>query len=120
MNDQDIEKEILNKCLTAPRVTPEHLNSVIANEQYYVFPGTTFTSCLLTLSNGFNVHGESACASPENFDYDLGKSIAKENAKNKIWVLEGYLLKDQISKGEVLESFTGGDGPAKGKPGGGS
>ena len=96
MNDQEIEKEIQDKGLTAPRVTQERLEEVIQSEQYHVFPGTTFTACLLTLSNGYTVLGESACASPENFNADFGRKIARENAKNKIWQLEGYLLKQKI------------------------
>ena len=96
MNDQAIEKEIQEKGLTAPRVTPQHIEDVIDSEQYHVFHGTTFTSCLLTLKNGFTVHGESACASPENFDAELGRKIARDNAKNKIWMLEGYLLRDNL------------------------
>ena len=114
MNNADIEKEIQAKGLTAARVTPEKLESVIESEQYYVFPGTTFTSCLLTLVNGFTVHGESACASPENFDVVLGEKIARDNAKNKIWMLEGYLLKDQMSNGSVNQLRTGGNAPTKG------
>ena len=103
MNDQDIEKEIKQKGLNAPRVTPEHIESVIVSEQYHVFEGATFTSCLLTLENGFTVHGESACASPENFDAELGRKIARDNAKNKIWMLEGYLLRQSLM---VLERNT--------------
>ena len=98
MNDQEIEKEIQEKGLTAPRVTPESIELKITSEQYYVFPGTTFTSCLLHLSNGFTVHGESACASPENFNQERGRKIARDNAKNKIWMLEGYLLRERFSE----------------------
>lgn len=97
MNDQMIEKEIQEKGLTAPRVTPQHLESVIVSEQYHVFQGSTFTACLLQLKNGYTVLGESACASPENFNADLGRKIARENAKNKIWQLEGYLLKERLT-----------------------
>ena len=96
MTDNQIEKEIQEKGLTAPRVTPEHLESVIVSEQYHVFPNSTFTACLLTLKNGYTVLGESACASPENFNAELGRKIARENAKNKIWQLEGYLLKERL------------------------
>lgn len=96
MNDQQIEKEIKEKGLTAPRVTPELIEFLIVKEQYHVFEGSTFTSCLLTLKNGFTVHGESACASPENFDAEIGAKIARDNAKNKIWMLEGYLLRDKL------------------------
>ena len=96
MTDHDVESEIQAKGLTAPRVTPDHIESVIVSEQYHVFQGTTFTSCLLTLKNGFTVHGESACASPENFDAELGRKIARDNAKNKIWMLEGYALRERL------------------------
>lgn len=96
MTDSQIEKEIQEKGLTAPRITPSHLEEVITSEQYHVFPNTTFTACLLTLANGYTVLGESACASPENFNAELGRKIARENAKNKIWQLEGYLLKQKL------------------------
>jgi len=96
MTDNEIEKEIQDKGLTAPRVTPDQLEQVIVSEQYHVFPNTTFTSCLLTLKNGYTVLGESACASPENFNADLGRKIARDNAKNKIWALEGYLLRSKL------------------------
>jgi len=96
MSNESIEKEIIEKGLTAPRITPSDIENAIIKEQYHVFDGSTFTSCLLTLKNGFNVHGESACASPENFDAELGIKIARDNAKNKIWALEGYLLKQRL------------------------
>ncbi|MFT3523419.1 Gp49 family protein, partial [Klebsiella pneumoniae] len=56
------------------------------------------TFCVLVLRNGFTVTGESACASPENFDPEIGRKIARENAVNKIWMLEGYLLKQRLSE----------------------
>lgn len=98
MTDQisDTEEYIRKNNLTAPRVTPERLEEVIVSEQYHVFPNTTFTACLLTLENCYTVLGESACASPENFDAALGRKIARDNAKNKIWQLEGYLLRQRL------------------------
>lgn len=96
MNESQIEKEIKAKGLVAPRITPEHLDRVIVSEQYHVFPNTTFTACLLTLENGYTVLGESACASVENFNAELGRKIARENARNKIWSLEGYLLRQRL------------------------
>jgi len=97
MNDQAIEQEIQDKGLTAPRVTPQRVDEVIIGEDYHVFPGTTLTVCCLTLANGFTVTGESACASPENFDAELGRKIARDNAKQKIWALEGYALRDRLA-----------------------
>lgn len=96
MTDCKYEQEIQDKGLTAPRVTPDRIESVIVSEQYHFFPNTTFTACLLTLENGYTVLGESACASPENFNAELGRKIARDNAKNKIWALEGYLLRQKL------------------------
>jgi len=98
MSEQSIEQEIQAKGLNAPRLTPEKIDAIIVSEVYHLFEGTTFIVCLLTMTNGFQVSGESACASPENFDVELGKKIARENARNKIWLLEGYLLKDKLYK----------------------
>lgn len=96
MSEHEIEKEIQEKGLNAPRLTPDLIDTAIVNEDYYVFPSTTVTVCCLTLRNGFNVTGESAAASPENFDEEIGRKIAFENARNKIWQLEGYLLKQKL------------------------
>jgi len=57
----------------------------------------SLTFCVLVLRNGFTVTGESACASPENFDAEIGRKIARANAVNKIWPLMGYALKSQLA-----------------------
>ena len=126
----DIEKEILDKGITAPRVTTKRIEEVVASEYYFTAADgvagaaeacalhcyhadvdTTkekaplppyqshrlLTFCVITLKNGFTVTGESACASPENFDAEIGRKIARQNAVNKIWQLEGYLLKQELS-----------------------
>lgn len=92
-----IEKEIQDKGLNAPRLTPALIDAQIVSETYYVFPGTTLTICALTLRNGFQVTGESAAASPSNFDEAIGRKIARDNARNKIWQLEGYLLRTRLA-----------------------
>lgn len=98
MNEENLEQEIQEKGLNAPRLCPADIDAAIASEDYHVFPGTTLTVCCLTLKNGFNVTGESAAASPENFNEEIGRKIARENARNKIWPLEGYLLKQRLSE----------------------
>ena len=95
-----IEAELKTKGLNAPRLSPEKIDSVIVGEAYHVFPGTTLTVCALTLRNGFQVTGESAAASPANFDEAIGRRIARDNARNKIWALEGYLLRNQLYYGD--------------------
>lgn len=102
-NELAIEQEIQAKNLTAPRLTPALIDAAIAAEQYHVFPGTTVTICVLTLRNGYNTVGHSAAASPENFDEELGRKIARENARNHIWQLEGYLLKQNLFTAQAKE-----------------
>lgn len=96
-DEQSIESEIQAKGLTAPRLTPDLIDAKITSEDYYVFPGTTLTVCRLTLANGFHVTGTSAAASPENFDQEIGRKIARRNARDQIWALEGYLLRERLS-----------------------
>ena len=97
-DETQIENEIQAKGLNAPRLTPTLIDEAISSEQYYVFPGTTLTVCALTLRNGYIVTGESAAASPENFDKEIGRKIARDNARNKIWGLEGYLLRERLHR----------------------
>lgn len=97
-DEQQLEAEIQAKGLNAPRLNPTMIDETIHSEQYHIFPGTTLTVCAMTLRNGYIVTGESAAASPENFDQAIGRKIARENARNKIWALEGYLLREHLSK----------------------
>lgn len=102
-NDQEIEYEIQNKNLNAARLTPAHIDSAINEILYHRVPNTSTTICSLILTNGFVVNGESASASIENFDEDMGKKIAYNNARDKIWALEGYLLKQKLYEKRKLE-----------------
>lgn len=96
MSEQETEKEIQKKGLNAPRLTPKAIDDTVKSAEYHVFEKTCLTVCCLTLKNGFTVTGEIACVSPENFNKDIGEKIAFENARNKIWQLEGYLLKQKL------------------------
>ena len=97
LKEVEIEAEIQAKNLNAPRLDPAHIDAQIASEDYHVFPGTALTVCALTLVNGFHVVGESCPASAANFDADLGRKIARDMARSKIWTLEGYLLRSRLS-----------------------
>lgn len=115
-DDASIESEIVAKGLTAPRVTPADIEANIASEHYFTAadgvasggavnplgayetePLLLLTFCVLVLRNGFTVTGESACASPANFDAALGRKIARANAINKVWPLMGYALKERLA-----------------------
>ena len=56
------------------------------------------TFCVLVLKNGFTVTGESACVSRKNFNAEIGRRIARENAVAKVWPLMGYELKQRLSE----------------------
>jgi len=96
-DEEKIEEELRLKKLNATRLSPKLIDAVIVEALYYVFPGTTLTVCCLKLRNGFTVTGESAAVSLENFDADLGKRIAYVHAREKIWALEGYLLREHLA-----------------------
>ncbi len=63
-------------------------------------PLCLLTFCVLVLKNGFTVTGESACASPENFDAEIGRKIARENAVQKVWPLMGYQLRQTLHESQ--------------------
>lgn len=123
MSEQQIEKAIQDKGFNAPRLTPDDIDSAIVDEYYFtakdgVVGGMdgynamgfheslkTLTFCVLILKNGFKVVGQSDCASPENFDAEIGKKVAKEDARYKVWMLEGYLLKEKLHQAELDSKF---------------
>lgn len=95
-SEAEIEQEIQDKKLNAPRLTPEHIDDQIVECMFHRFPNTTLMVCALVLKNGFTVTGTSACVSPENFNQEIGEKIAFEKARNKIWDLEGYVLANKL------------------------
>jgi hypothetical protein len=105
MSEAKIEQEIQAKGLNAPRLTPALIDAAIKGKVFHVFGDTCLTACCLTLVNGFTVTGESACASPENFNAEIGEKIAFEQARNKIWMLEGYLLKQKLFSVDKLDDL---------------
>lgn len=86
-----------------PKLTPKDISDVIKKEDYYNPEGTSLTICILTLKNGFQVTGESASASIENFNAEIGKKLSKSKAIEQVWKLEGYLLKEKLYWEEVLK-----------------
>ncbi|NCC40563.1 MAG: hypothetical protein EOM21_14135 [Gammaproteobacteria bacterium] len=122
MNDEQIEQEIQDKGLTAPRVTMKDIEDAIHSEHYFTAQDGAFASgsitsegtlaasalsrltfCVLVLYNGYTVTGESACVSAENFDPELGRKIARQNAIDKCWPLFGFALACDIDSGAVAE-----------------
>ena len=96
MSEQAIENEIQSKGLNAPRLRPADIDAVIIGETFTTLPSGKVMVCELTLRNGFTVRGEAATVSKENFDEEIGKKISRQNARNKVWELEGYLLQQRV------------------------
>jgi hypothetical protein len=138
MNDQQIEQDIQAAgANVAPRITPADVEANIASEHYFTagqanglvlagpaaLPGglsreqasptalDLLTFCVLVLRNGFTVTGESACASPENFDAEIGRKIARANAVQKIWPLMGYELRSKLAGHIAIRTTTRADAP---------
>jgi hypothetical protein len=121
-DDDYIEREIVARGLTAPRVTPRDIEANIASEHYftgaqgacgaarasgeeiYRCPPALglLTFCVLVLKNGFTVTGTSACASPENFNAEIGRKVARAEAVNAIWPLMGYALKQALHEADAM------------------
>jgi hypothetical protein len=78
------------------KLTIEHLNSLIKDEKYYRFDGTTLMICALTLKNGFTQLGRSACIDEKEFNEQIGKELAKKDAISHLWALEGYRVLSEI------------------------
>jgi len=78
------------------KLSPQDINNVIMDEDYYRFPETTVTVCCLTLENGYHVIGKSATLDQADFDQEIGEKVARQDAVRQIWELEGYLLKQHL------------------------
>jgi hypothetical protein len=96
MSEQEIEQELRDKGLNAPRLTPEDIDAVIFSETFTILPSGKAMVCELVLVNGFSVRGESSCVSKENFNLEIGMRISREDARDKVWMLEGYLLQERL------------------------
>lgn len=123
MTEMTIEQEIQAKAEKGPRVTPAALKAEIVSEHYFtaadgcsgacnmrvrqdswVAPLNLLTFCVLILRNGFTVHGVSACASPENYNKEIGQRIARENAEREIRPLLGFRLRDELARPVLTEA----------------
>ena len=107
------EEMLQEKGLNAPRLTPTVIDNAIAKAEYHRLTDV-LTVCVITLTNGFTVTGESACASPENYNKEIGSKISFDNAREKIWQLVGFLLVDKLAKEEDKIDFCTGNDTIKG------
>lgn len=130
LSDLGLERDIQAKADKGPRVTPADIEAEIASVHFFVASdaiqhenavhehgeagwllGATqqLTFCVIQLRNGFTVTGESACASPENFNAEIGRRIARENAINKVWPLLGFRLRDELARPVLTDTDAAAD-----------
>lgn len=76
------------------KLSPADIEATIVGENYTVHG--VLTVCILTLRNGFQVVGKSGCVDPANFNAEIGRQIARTEATNQVWMLEGYLLRQKM------------------------
>jgi len=89
----------VNQPPISARLTPADIDAAIVGERYQTFPDTTVTVALLTLRNGAHVVGYNYGAiDPTRQDWDEGKAAARAMAVEKIWELEGYLLRKRLNE----------------------
>lgn len=104
MDSLNVSEQESAAIATAPRVTLDSMEDKIDDIHYIIHEGI-LTLCILKMSNGFYVVGESAPASPANFNAELGHKFAYENAIRQLWKLEGYSLRDRLaSEGKDTKS----------------
>lgn len=105
----------------APKLTPADIEAVVVHEQYFTAADGVFgaaqkdglafaafrgpegldrvTFCVLTLRNGAKVTGiNHGPVSAANFSADKGRQYARESAIEKVWELEGYLLRERLAQ----------------------
>lgn len=93
-------KQTIAETAKAPRVTEESIKAKIKKVTY--FSKELMTVCMIEMQNGFIVLGYTAPASAANFNSAVGERYAYDNAFKQLWPLEGYLLRETLSReGEI-------------------
>lgn len=95
--------QVTDEAAAAVQKTPHRvsLDSIMSKVEHtdYINPDRHphMTICLITMENGFVLVGKSTPADPQNFDAELGKKFAKDDALRHAWPLEAYLLLERMS-----------------------
>lgn len=75
-----------------------------STEFFYI--GRETTVCLITLNNGFEIVGTSACVDVKDLDKAIGREWSEKMAMDKIEELDGLLRQE---KSKVVQNATPGD-----------
>jgi hypothetical protein len=79
----------------ANKLSVEYLESRIKTVEYMQVRDRMIM-CFITMVNGYEVTGEAYVADPANHVEEKGRRVAYNNAFDKLWSLEGYLLKERM------------------------
>jgi hypothetical protein len=88
------------------KLTPAYIESQVLNADY-AYDGT-HTTCTITTRHGSKHTGTSACLDPANYDRAIGEQIARKNAVEQLWALEGYVVSKlglSLVPGELSDLF---------------
>jgi hypothetical protein len=85
---QKTENRVSLQSIQDKIVKVDYLNPEIAPQMTVAF---------VKMSNGYIFVGKSSPADPANFDEELGKKFAYEDAVRQIWPVEGYLLSEKLA-----------------------
>lgn len=77
-------------------ITETDVEAAIEKEEYGTL-GVKTTFCLITLKNGFELVGTSACVDPNNYDIEVGKPYARKKAVEYIWTHLASILQQELS-----------------------
>ncbi|MGJ7605468.1 Gp49 family protein [Variovorax sp. LT1R20] len=94
-----IDAQVTTKQLPPPkdRLTPADIDGTIVDRRFHKLPDTSITICELTLRNGAKVLGHNyGSIDPTKQDWAQGEAAAFALAREKVWELEGYLLRERL------------------------
>jgi hypothetical protein len=99
--EQEQEERLKAMGLTAKRVTPEMLDSMIKSKDFVLQPCKTVMICTLTLHNGFKLFGINTTVDPANFKLELAEEYSFNDARNQLWPYAGFLLAEDSYRGNA-------------------
>lgn len=92
-----------NEIKTRTKVNLTDMLAKVEKTTYHYMDDGVTTFCCLHIKNGYKVWGMSACVDPSKYNKALGEQLSYSEAVDKLWPLEGYLLKEELyNKGITL------------------
>jgi hypothetical protein len=118
LTDSGFERQLIARDKRGPRIKPQDVQRLVVSEHFFTamhgaigrdvsenvgacLPTNPvlglITFCVLVLKNDYPVTGVAVCESFQNFDPEIGRRIARQDAASKIWPLLGYEFKHRMA-----------------------